>query len=185
MSVEELMKNLPVIETERVLLRKVSEEDVADIFEYASNPNVARYASWSNHNTLEDSKRVVDYYVNAYKSHSCLIWGVVNKSDNKLIGTAGYVNINQNSCRGEIGYTLNEAFWGKGYASEIARKLVDFGFSSMHLHRIEGICHVDNHPSVRVMEKVGMEFEGILRGYNKKEDNFYDVKLYAILKEIE
>lgn len=182
MSIEQIMKDLPVIETERLLLRKVSEEDVSHIFDYASNPKVARYASWNNHKTLEESKKVVDYYVNAYKNHSCTIWGVVNKSDNIFIGTAGFVNINQASLRGEIGYTLNQDYWGQGYATEIAKKLIKFGFTSMNLHRIEGICHVGNDPSVRVMEKVGMEFEGILRGYLKKDENFYDVKLYSILK---
>jgi ribosomal-protein-alanine N-acetyltransferase len=83
--------------------------------------------------------------------------------------------------RADLGYWLGVPFWGQGYATEAARLVISFGFARLHLHRIQARCFPRNRASARVLEKVGMRYEGLLRGYLRKGDVFEDALLFAIL----
>lgn len=85
--------------------------------------------------------------------------------------------------RGEIAYALNRAYWGNGYMPEAAAAVLAFGFDTLQLNRIEARCEVDNLPSERVMQKLGMQFEGVLRQHVQVQGRYRDLKLYSILRE--
>lgn len=175
--------NLPTLETERLLLRDLTLEDAEDLFEYASDPDVSRYNIWSVHKSLEDSKRFLSTVMEQYKNHELADWGIIHKADKKLIGTCGLASWIQDQRRAEIGYVLSKKYWGKGYMLEAVHPVIAFGFQMMKLNRIEGRCILLNTASARVMEKVGMKFEGVLRQHLFTKGSFYDVKMYSILKE--
>jgi ribosomal-protein-alanine N-acetyltransferase len=107
---------------------------------------------------------------------------MVLKENQRIIGATGFDALDVGHCRGEFGYSLSRHYWGRGLATEAAKAVVQFGFEAMGLYRIEAKCMVENVASERVMQKVGLSFEGILRGYWLKHGAYQDVKLYSILR---
>lgn len=82
-----------------------------------------------------------------------------------------------------MGYVLSDQYWNQGIMTEVVSKIIQFGFEEVGLERIQARCMVDNTGSAKVMEKVGMKFEGVLRNYMKVKNELRDLNMYAILKE--
>ncbi len=183
MNILDLLANLPTIETDRLLLRKMTFSDAGDIFEYASDPQVSEYTLWSTHSSIEDSKFFLKTIVKMYKRRELVDWGIVHKAEKKFIGTCGFVEWSITHSRAEIGYALSRKYWGEGYMSEAVSAVIDFGFREMLLNKIEARCEINNIASARVMEKVGMQLEGILRQQLFVKGRYWDLKTYSILRE--
>ncbi len=180
-TIEAIFGNLPVLETERTILRKLQFQDAEDMFLYGSDPEVSRYTTWPPHQSLEGTRRFIETVLNAYEEQKIASWAIEDKHSRKMIGTAGFVNWNTAHSRAELGYALSREFWNRGYMTEIVKRIVDFGFNEMKLVRIEARCHPDNIGSARVMEKSGMQFEGILRKHMYVKGEYQDVKMYSII----
>lgn len=178
-----LYPDLPILESDRLMLRKMSREDAPDLFEYASDPEVAQYTTWHPHQSLEDSQIFLNSILEKYQTHESFDWGITHKDDGKLIGTCGFVNWVKTHHHAEIGYALSRSYWGQGYMPETVKAVVAFAFQETDLNRIEARCKLPNQASARVMEKVGMKFEGILRQQMLSKGSFHNMKLYAILRE--
>lgn len=174
--------DLPTLETARLILRRMTLDDVTDVFEYARDPEVARYTTWEAHASIEDSRRFLEWVVQQYTEGQVGPWGVVHKGDRKLIGTCGYVWWLPRHARAEIAYAISRAYWNHGLTTEAVREVIDFGYVAMGLNRIEARCNLENIASERVMQKVGMTFEGILREQMFAKGEFQDLKLYTILR---
>jgi ribosomal-protein-alanine N-acetyltransferase len=99
-----------------------------------------------------------------------------------VIGTSFLHSYHAQHQRAAIAFNLAKALWGQGYATEAARAVIRAGFMYYGLNRIEGTCMLGKVASARVMEKVGMRCEGMLRQYIWAKDAFHDLKLYAILR---
>ena len=174
---------LPVLETSRLVLRKLELADVDDMYGYASDPEVTRYVTWDAHISRENTLGYLKFLQQRYKTDRCLVWGVVLKENNKLIGTCDYVRIDNTSKCGILGYALAREYWNQGLMSEAVRAIIDFGFEVLDLNRIEAHCMVANLASERVMQKTGMTFEGILREKVFLKNQFISLKMYSILKK--
>jgi ribosomal-protein-alanine N-acetyltransferase len=183
MKVSNVFASLPEIETGRLLLRKMTLDDAEDLFEYASDPKVAQYVLWDQHQSIEDSQKYLSYMVEKYEKHDVSEWGMVHKQHGKFIGTCGYMWWNTLHCRAEIGYALSSAYWNRGLMTEAVHEVIAFGFERMKLNRIEARCMFGNDASERVLQKVGMEFEGIMKKQAFSGGCFHDLKMYAILNE--
>lgn len=173
---------LPIRETARLYLRPVNYNDATAIYEYACDPEMARYTLWSKHLSLEDSNFFVEQILALYAAGKAAPWAVILKESKKMIGTTGFVHWHPSHGRAEIGYAIGRKWWGNGYASEAARSVLAFGFTQLNCNRIEAMCNVANTASARVMEKIGMRYEGILRKYLLAQGNYHDVKIYSILR---
>ncbi|TAG06519.1 MAG: N-acetyltransferase [Oscillatoriales cyanobacterium] len=183
MKLLDILANIPTIETERLLLRKITLNDASDMFEYASNPEVSEYTMWSTHTSIEDTKYFLKSLTKMYKRKELVDWGIVHKAEKKFIGTCGYVEWSMTHSRAEIGYALSARYWREGYMSEAVNAIIEFGFREMLLNRIVGRCEVNNIASARVMEKVGMQLEGILRQQLFVKGRYWDLKIYSLLRE--
>jgi ribosomal-protein-alanine N-acetyltransferase len=183
MQTEGIFGELPVIETDRLLLRKMTLEDAADLFEYACDPAVAKFTTWRAHKSVEDSKLFLFAVMDEYSKHEPSSWGIEAKFERKLIGTCGFADWSPADFRGEIGYALSRKYWGKGYMNEAVRAAIAFGFRTLQLNRIEARCEIKNIASARVIEKAGMKFEGILRQHAFYKGAFRDLKMYSILRK--
>ena len=183
MNLLDILAHLPTIETERLLLRKITLNDASDMFEYASNPEVSEYTMWSTHTSIEDTKYFLQSLTKMYKRRELVDWGIVHKAEKKFIGTCGFVEWSMTHSRAEIGYALSRKYWGEGYMSEAVNAVIEFGFREMLLNRIMARCEVNNIASARVMEKVGMQLEGILRHHLFVKGRYWDLKIYSILRE--
>lgn len=183
MKVEDIFKNIPVLETSRTILRRIEKQDVNDIYNYCKDEEVSKYTTWYAHKSIEDTENFINFVLDRYNNSQLSPWGIQDKSTGKIIGTCDFVNWNIDNYRAEIGYALSRELWGQGYMTECVKKLIEFGFKTMNLVRIEARCNLLNLGSSRVMEKSGMKFEGILRRHILTKGNIEDVKIYSIIKD--
>ncbi|NUN63274.1 GNAT family N-acetyltransferase [Pseudanabaena biceps] len=179
----DLPEQFLTLQTPRLILRKLTIADAEDIFAYASDPQVTAYTLWEAHRSIDDTYDYLNNIVfELYRSGQGMDWGIISKKSNKLIGTCGLYTKPVHR-RAELGYALSRDYWGQGLMTEAAKAAIAFGFHVMHLQRIQGYCAVENISSARVLEKSGLEFEGILRNYVFTKESAWDVKMYAIISK--
>jgi ribosomal-protein-alanine N-acetyltransferase len=146
------------METERLWLRPLTLADVDDMFEYASDEKCVKYV-FPKHITKEDTRESIAAYFMAAPLGK---YALELKSSGKMIGTID-LRIIEEKNSGEIGYTLNRNYWNQGYMSEAALALVALGFEQLQLIKIFAMHDIDNLASGRLMEKIGMEYEGTVK----------------------
>jgi ribosomal-protein-alanine N-acetyltransferase len=179
---ELFFRNTPQLETERLRLRKLVLGDAEDIFAYASDDEVTKFMIWDTHKTLEDSQGFITFTLDRYEKDDAGEWGIILKETGTLIGTIGFPRHDNKNSQAEIGYVLRRSYWGKEIMPEAVGRILQFAFSEMKLNRIE-CCHFfPNEKSGKVMQKIGMSFEGIAREKIFAKGRFWDAKQYAILR---
>jgi ribosomal-protein-alanine N-acetyltransferase len=181
--VGEILKDLPTLVTDRLILRKMTPNDAEAVFAYASDPEVTRYVVWETHRSIEDSKALLDLVTSKYESGGEPEWGIVYKGDHRFVGTCGIVSWEPYHARAELGYAISRDYWGRGFVAEAVRAMISFGFKEMNLNRIEARCIAGNTASARVMEKAGMLYEGTLRQRELIKGEHRDMKVYSILRD--
>lgn len=171
-------------ETERLIIRKFKQEDLNDIFEYCKNPNVARYVTWEPHQTLEDSQKFVDYALGAYARGAMDPMAMILKNDPKkrVIGSIGLIPVSPKNRTFELAYAMGEEQWGKGLAVEASKPLINFAFKTYAIERLQCRCDILNPQSSRVMEKLGMNYEGTLKASMYLKGKPRDMHMYSIVK---
>ena len=177
------MTNLK-IETPRLLLREFSPGDLDQVNEYASDPEVLKYVLWGPH-SREETLAFIGRTADARKvdPRADFDLAVVLKDGERLIGGCGISVSSFESRRAGIGYVLNRRFWGQGFATEAAEAVLGFGFDSLKMHRIFATCDAENRRSARVLEKIGMRYEGRLRDECRKKGAWRDTFMFAILEQ--
>lgn len=180
---KKMFTHFPTLETERLILRKLTQKDAEDIHAYASNEEVTTYVTWENHKTLDDTRAFINYALTQYENKHVAPWGIEYKENGKLIGTIDFVSWQVEHRVAEIGYVLAPEYWGKGIMTEAANEVIAFGFNKMDVVRIQARCFVENHGSARVMEKIGMSLEGIMRKGMFIKGKHQDLSIYSILQE--
>ncbi len=158
-----VFKNMPVLSTQRLTLRRMYRTDTDDMYEYAHQPIVTEYLTWAPHPDRRYTARYLSYLSGQYADGAFYDWGVVLRSENKLVGTCGFTSFSEENNSAECGYVISPAYWGRGIAAEALTEVMRFGFSTLGLHRIECRYMIGNDRSRRVMEKVGMRYEGTYR----------------------
>ena len=177
-----VFSHLPELTTERLTLRKMLVADTSDMYEYASRPEVTKYLTWQPHPDRDYTREYLQYLGNRYSAGMFYDWAIVYEPDCKMIGTCGFTAFNCTSDSAEVGYVLNPEYWGKGIAVEALLRVMEFGFDDLGLHRIEAKFIEENERSRRVMEKVGMTFEGVARDGMLVKGNYVNVGVCAILE---
>ncbi|WP_394233874.1 GNAT family N-acetyltransferase [Niallia oryzisoli] len=184
MEIGNFLKEIPVLETERLLLRRIALEDLDDLFEIFSNPEITHHMTWDVTKTKEETlNHFVKVVMDRHEKGQSVDWAIVHKESNKVIGNCAFIAWSEKHSRAEVGYVLNKQYWGRGYAAEALQGLIRFGFEVIGLNRIEGGCDRDNIGSENVMRKVGMKLEGILRKNEFIKGEFRDTKVFSILKK--
>ena len=158
-----IFSRIPELETERLILRKMRVGDEEDMYAYAKRSEVTRYLLWSPHPDIYYTRDYLRYLATRYAAGSFYDWAIVLKSSGRMIGTCGFTSFDCPHDAAEIGYVLNPDYRGQGIAPEAVRAVLAFGFDKLALHRIEARFIEGNEASLRVMEKVGMRFEGYRR----------------------
>ncbi len=171
-----------ILTTERLILREFKESDWPAILAYQSNPLYLRYYEWTER-TPGGVQEFVKMFLTQQQENPRrqFQFAVTLKTTEQLIGNCGVRMKSADAHEGDIGYELDPQHWGQGYATEAARKIVQFGFTRFRLHRIWSWCVADNVASARVLEKVGMRQEGRLRENEYFKGRWWDTLVYAIL----
>lgn len=182
MQIGHFYRDLPTLETSHLMLRSITSDDVPDIFAYASDPEVTRYLRWGPHQTLSQTESYVRGVLQAYAEDRDGPWGIVDKATNRLVGHIHLMNLSAQHHKAEIGFVLAQFCWNNGLATEALLCVLAYVFGTLGLHRVEGFSLVDNVAAMRVMEKAGMQREGVLRDYLFQKGEFRDFAVYAILQ---
>ena len=176
--------NIPTLHTERLTLRRMKVSDTDDMFEYASLASTTRYLTWRPHRSREYTKEYLEYLGTRYATGDFYDWAVtVDSEGGKMIGTCGFTRFDPANDSAEIGYVLNPAYHGQGITAEAATEVIRFGFEVLGLHRIEAKYMIGNDASRRVMEKLGMKFEGELCDAIKLGGNFKTIGICSIINK--
>lgn len=173
---------LPVIRTQRLILRPLKMQDDKDMFRYCSDPAVSRHVLWDTHPNIRHTRSVLRAAIRQYRMGNPATFGIERQEDHRLIGTIGFIWVNTDHRSAEVGYSLARDCWNAGYATEALRAVLSYGFDTLRLNRIEAQHETDNPASGRVMEKAGMRPEGTLRQRVFNKGHFSDVRLYARLR---
>jgi RimJ/RimL family protein N-acetyltransferase len=149
------------LKTSRLILRRPRLKDAEAIFEeYAQDIEVTRYLSWRSHRNLDDTREFLSGCAGRWESGEEFCWVLTLPADERAIGTI--------ACRvkeldAELGYVLAKRMWGRGLMTETARAVADWAGTQESIVRVWATCDIANVRSARVMEKIGMQREGILR----------------------
>ena len=173
----------PLLKTERLILRELTDADATVLFQYFSDPAYVRYLSFGLHTDVEQTQGFINWTRTGYQQQEGIRWGLQWKLSDVLIGTAGLHFWKRDLRCAEVGYHVAPAWWGMGIASEVLRALVDFGFQRMNLNRIEGRHSAGNGVSGRVLLKCGFQKEGILRQREVLAGRLVDVVQFSLLRE--
>ena len=185
MNREELQRTFrdpPQLQTRRLLLRKMLKTDYRDMYEYASQERVTQYLLWRPHDSEAYTYKYLQYIQSRYRAGDFYDWAIVVRGQNKMIGTCGFTSFNTEANSAEVGYVLNPAYWGFGLAPEAVSAVLRFGFVDLRLNRIEARYMEGNNRSRRVMEKVGMRYEGTNRESMHVKGQYVSIGVCAILR---
>jgi len=171
----------PELDTARLTLRKFRVSDAPVVEELAGAVEVAEMTLNIPHPyEVGLAEEWFQTHQSDYELGEGVVFAMVNKETLDLIGAIGLI-ITPRYSRAELGYWIGKPFWGKGFATEAAHELLRFGFQELKLNRIYATHMTQNPASGRVMEKLGMTREGILRQHALKWDKFVDLATYGIL----
>jgi len=181
----ENMSKLPILFTERLIIRPLSINDAQDMYDYSYRDNVGPRAGWKPHQSIADSEAVIRSMINQTMTDTNIgIFALEYRENKKMIGTIGVHRYDKTNLSAEVGYVLHPDYWGKGLMVEALTKVIMWLFDQMGLYRIE-CSHFDfNFQSKRVIEKCGFTFEGISRKKIVLSDGSRaDLYNYAILRD--
>mgnify|MGYP001187658816 CR=1 FL=1 len=172
------MRNL---ETERLTLRRLSTDDAEDFYEYAKDPEVGPPAGWKPHESLEETKNIIQNMFDV-----CYTWAIRLKDSDKVIGV---IALEPDKHRPEaesleIGYSLSREYWGRGIMTEAAEAVIEYGFEEMDLELIAISTSKVNKRSQGVIKKCGFTYEGTVRKtYKIYTGELRDSMIFSILRE--
>lgn len=153
----------PVIITERLELKEITQNDTEAMFALRSNKEAMKYIPRPVATTLQDASDVIEMITTKTKNNDGINWGIFLKNNPFLLGMIGYVNLIKQNYRAEIGYMLNTNYHRQGIVQEAFTAVVDYGYDIMKLHSIEAIVHPDNIGSAKLLEKNGFTRDGYFR----------------------
>lgn len=173
------------LETERLLLIEISPDDLEMIHRLHSYPEVDEFNTIGIPKSLEETKQLLksDFEAQTRYPRKSYTWKIVLKDSSKFIGLAGFSLSNDKFRLGEIYYKLAPEFWGKGYATEVAKRLINLGFEEFELHKVEAGVATKNSKSIKVLEKAGMTREGLRRKILPIRGEWVDNYHYAIVED--
>ena len=172
------------LRTDRLLLRELVASDWAAVLAYQSDPRYLRYYEWEER--TEDEVRAFLAMLIGYQHEIPRLkfqFAVTLPETGQLIGNCGIRVRDPDARRADIGYEFDPGHWGNGYATEVARAMLAFGFGPLGLHRIAAECLAENTASAHVLEKIGMTREARLRHDIRMKGRWWDTLIYAILDE--
>ena len=177
------MNHLPILETERLLLREVMLKDVYDMYEYSKIPIVGYNAGWEPHANLSHTKEVIKMFRKKYMFNQLGTFAVILKAEGKMIGTCELHNYIKDY-KAELGYTISPYFQNKGYATEASKAVLTWGFEELNLKRIECNCLKGNLKSKRVCEKLLFTYEGLRKnGYQLFDNSIHDLECFGMIDD--
>jgi ribosomal-protein-alanine N-acetyltransferase len=176
------MSILTQLETERLILRCFQPQDAIPMHELLSDPDVS--GTLIDHIptfTLKDAEQLAERSAEALRTGDGYLFAVIRKSNDTLVGSIN-LRLTPEQPRAELAYWFGRPYWWQGYATEAARHMVQFAFETLNLNRIYAYCLTRNKAAARVLEKVGLQYEGTMRQRVVKNNMPEDVAFYGMIR---
>lgn len=171
----------PNLETERLYLRRIIEEDKNEMFALRSDKNIMQFIARPLMKTVEEVVTFINSINESIEKKEYINWGLALKSNNKLIGTIGFYRLKKEDYRAEVGYMLHTSFQKQGIMQEVMPVVLDFGFKQMKLHSIEAVIDPRNKASENVLLKQGFVKEAHFKENLFFNGEFLDSAHYSLL----
>lgn len=166
-----------ILTAERIILRPFCVNDAETVANICNDKNFSKYIPLPFPYTLQDAK---DWIKSQPKQRNQKSFAIVLKENNQLFGSIS-INLDKSKQNAEIGYWIKPEMSGKGYATEAVKKILEYGFEKLNLHKIYAKHYVENIASGKVMKKSGMSYVGILKKHSFKNGIYHDDCLYEIV----
>lgn len=176
------MKSFPVIETERLVLRKPTYDDVEPLYDLSQDEDVMLYYGKEPYTKLEQSKKEVDWFLKIWKEETGTRWIISLKGGEDFIGEIGFYEYEKKHKKAEIGYKLAKKHWRKGYMGEALLGVLDYMYGALDLNRVQALVDPRNPASSKLLEKYGFQQEGTLRDYEFERGDYVDLIMLSILR---
>lgn len=171
----------PVLETERLVLRRPEISDARDVLVFRGDPIVQKYDDPAIH-TIQEAEEFIHELLDEYRAQEGISWVVELKESKTVIGAFGFHHWDPGHRRAEAGYGIAYAYWGQGFGSEALKAMLRYGFEILNLNRIYAGTIADNFESVRLLERNGFQREGTRRKHSWEDDGtFHDSAIYGLL----
>jgi [ribosomal protein S5]-alanine N-acetyltransferase len=173
------------IETERLILRRLELADTESVFNHwLSDERVSDNRISPAHTNTSETKERLDKIIRDYSSKEFCYWGMELKTNNILIGEIDLYNFDHATDNCEVSYSIGFNWWNQGYGTEALQAVVDFAFRQLNVHKISAAHNVDNPASGKIMHKVGMKQEGVIRHMIRNAKSQYkDCAVWGFLQE--
>lgn len=172
------------IETERLILRRFTIEDDDEMYRnWASEDEVTKYLTWPTHTDVGVTRMVLNTWIDDYSKPDYYQWGIELKETGELIGNISVVQYSEEKASANLGWCMGTAWWGQGIMPEAGKAVLKYLFEEVGFNRIAAQHDRENPKSGRVMQKIGMTYEGTLRANGKNNRGIIDEVCYAILAE--
>ncbi|MFE8699775.1 GNAT family N-acetyltransferase [Cytobacillus sp. FJAT-54145] len=180
-----MYEGTPKIETKRLTLRRLEHIDAQSVYDnWISDERVTDNRINAAHKSISETVERLVKIVSGYDSKDFCYWGVELKSCGELIGEIDLYNFDSSTGNCEVSYSIGYKWWKQGYGTEALRAVVDYGFRYMNIHKISAAHNTDNPASGKIMSKVGMVQEGIIKHMIRNSKNQYkDCAIWGILQE--
>jgi ribosomal-protein-alanine N-acetyltransferase len=180
---EPVFDSFPSLETERLVLREIQPSDAEAVFACFNDDEVTRFYDQPTFMAVEQAEKLILQMRQGFRDRRSIRWGITWKDDDWLLGTCGYNGWNRYVHKAGVGYELAQPYWRQGIMTEVLTAVLTFGYQRMNLNRVEALIMPGNIASEKVLLKLGFQCEGLLRQYAYFKDSFYDLQMFALLKQ--
>lgn len=170
------------LETNRLLLRRVSPEDVNEVLELRGNPATMKYIPRQLTTSIEEAMAHINMINDKIEKNEGINWAITIKGNPKFIGIIGHYRIQPENHRCEIGYMILPEYNGKGIVTEAIKAVLDYGFEDLKMHSIEAVIDPENIASERILLKNGFVKEAHILENELWNGKFWDTVIYSLLK---
>lgn len=174
-------KPFPLIETRRLVLRRITMNDARDLHYFRSNKEVLKYIDKKPENSLAKTRKFIRLLWKLERKGSAVNWALTLKGDNRLMGNICIWNIKKEHHRGELGYTLHVSLHRKGIMNEAVKAVLETGFKKYKLHSIEANVNPKNKASIQLLKKNKFRQEAYFRENYHFNGKYIDSVIYSKL----
>lgn len=179
-----MIREFPVIHTERLVLRKPTYDDVKPLLELSQDEEVMLYYGMEPFREKVQSRKEIDWYLKIWTEGTGTRWVIeLIEEDEDFIGEIGFYNYAKAHRRAELGYKLARKHWRKGYMTEALVGMLDYMYANLDLNRVQALVDPRNLGSLRLLENQGFQRDGLLRSYEYERGAFIDLYMLSLLRK--
>lgn len=173
--------SFPYLQTERLLLRQTTQEDVEAVFAIFSDPKVTQFHNLNTLIHLHEANKIIERRVKGFESGRGIRWAIAKRQNNYIIGSCGFT-WHQQANAAEVGYELSSQYWQQGIMSEALRAILQYGFINRELQFVIAEIMLENTASRKLLEKLGFQSQGILEKHGFWKAKHHDLERFKLIK---